>query len=73
MKKITLETGECIISYDVTALFTSVPVEPVIQIIMNKLEWDTVLQQRTIMTLHHIIQLLELCLNNTCPIPGLVL
>ena len=31
-KKITLQLGECLTSYDVTALFTSVPIEPPLKI-----------------------------------------
>ena len=41
MKKTRLEEGECIISYDVSALFTSIPVTSTIEIIRNKQEQDT--------------------------------
>ena len=34
-KKITLQPGECLTSYDVTALFTSVPIEPAQKIIRS--------------------------------------
>ena len=44
IKKTKLEEGECITSYDVTALFTSVPVPSVLEIIKNKLEQDKVSQ-----------------------------
>ena len=33
LKDVRLKQGECIISYDVTALFTSVPIQPVVNII----------------------------------------
>ena len=46
-------------SYDVKALFTSVPKEPVINIIRKHLEQDKELQQRTSMTVNNIICLLE--------------
>ena len=36
--KVTLMPGECLISYDVTALFTSVPVDPALGIIKDLLE-----------------------------------
>ena len=36
VQNIRLEEGEYITSYDVTALFTSVPVDPTIKIIKNK-------------------------------------
>ena len=38
IKKITLGAGECITSYDVAALFASVPVEPALEIIKERLE-----------------------------------
>ena len=55
---------ECITSYDVTALYTSVPVGPVLQIIKNILEQDmTTAQNQDVSTT--ITQLEEFCLNNT--------
>ena len=60
-----LKQGECIISYDVAALFTSVPIQPVINIIKEKLAKDTALHQRTSMSIDHITTLLEFCLRST--------
>ena len=65
IKKIQLEEGECIMSYDVAALFTSIPVKPAIEVIKKKLEQDTELHQRTTMSIQNILDLLELCLCNT--------
>ena len=65
VKNIRLQPQECIISYDVKALFTSVPIKPAINIIKQLLEDDKELQQRTSMTAQHIICLLEFCLTNT--------
>ena len=65
LKGTRLQQNECIISYDVKALSTSVPIQPVINIIHNKLANDKDLQQRTSMAIHHIISLLELCLKST--------
>ena len=65
MKKTNLEEGECITSYDVTALFTSVPVSSALEIIKNKLKQDTDLPNRFNMTAYNIIELLGFCLNNT--------
>ena len=65
VKNIRLQPQECIISYDVKALFTSVPIKPAIKIIKQLLEDDKELQHRTSMTAQHIICLLEFCLNNT--------
>ena len=64
-KKITLQLGECLTSYDVTALFTSVPTEPALKIIRSLLEKDEKLQDRTVLSVQHIIDLLGFFLNNT--------
>ena len=63
--KIKLEEGECIMSYDVAALFTSIPVKSAIEVIKKKLEQDTELHQRTTMSTQNILDLLEFCLCNT--------
>ena len=61
---IQLQQDECIMSYAVKALFTSVPIRPVINIIKKHLEQDKEPQQRTIMTINSIICLLEFSLKN---------
>ena len=66
LKNIKLHPNECIISYGVKELFTSVPIEPATEIIRKHLEDDMDLQQRTSMTVNHLICLLEFCLKNTC-------
>ena len=63
--KVRLKQGECIISYDVAALFTSVPIQTVINIIQQRLAKDTELHQRTSMSINHITTLLEFCLKST--------
>ena len=65
IKETRLKQGECIISYDVAALFTSVPIQPVLNIIKEKLANDTALHQRTSMTIDHITTLLEFCMRST--------
>ena len=54
-KKITLQLGDCLTSYDVTALFTSVPIDPVLNIIKDLLEKDEKLQGQNCInsTQHH--------------------
>ena len=66
LKDVRLKQGECIISHNVAALFISVPIQPVVNIIQQKLANDKDLQQRTIMSIKHIISLLEFCLKSTC-------
>ena len=53
------------ISYDVSLLFTSVPVDPAINMIRRRLEQDEELQHRTSVTVEHIISLLEFCHKTT--------
>ena len=64
-KQIIVEPGECLSSYDVSALFTSVPIDPALTIIKDLLEKDTTLKERTVMEVSDIILLLEFCLKNT--------
>ena len=65
IKEVRLKQGECIISYDVAALFTSVLIHPVINIIQQRLAKDSDLHQRTSMSINHITTLLEFCLKST--------
>ena len=65
VKQLTLPPGECLSSYDVSALFTSDPVDPSLRDIKDLLEKDPTLQDRTVLTVNDIIQLLEFCLKST--------
>ena len=65
IKNIKVEEGETLVSYDVTALYPSIPQEEAIDIISQKLLQDNSLKKRTGMTPHHIIELLRICVNNT--------
>ena len=60
-----LEPGEVIASFDIKALFTSVPVQPAKQIVKQRLQQDNTLPQRTSMSIPQITSLLEFCLTNT--------
>ena len=53
------------VSYDVRALFTSVPIQPALDVIEKLLKEDTSLQNRTSMSTKHIMDLLEFCLRST--------
>ena len=59
IKQVTLQANEIITSYDVSALFTSVPIEAAINIIQRRLELDQDLHSRTTMKVEHITSLLE--------------
>ena len=64
-KGITLQLGECLTSYDVTALFTSVPIDPAFNIIKDLLEEEEKLSGRSVLSVQSIIELLLFSLHNT--------
>ena len=49
VKHINLAHGECLSSYDVSALVTSIPVDPALKVIKDLLEKDTTLKERTVL------------------------
>ena len=59
-KGFTLQLGECLSSYDVTSLFTSVPIDPALNVIKDLLEKDEKLNDRTVVLVQDIIELLGL-------------
>jgi hypothetical protein len=65
IKNKQVEEDEVLISYDVSALFTSVPVDRALDIIHNKLLGDPELTTRTTMSPQQVTRLLGLCLNCT--------
>ena len=64
-KGFILQPGECLSSYDVTSLFTSVPIDPALNVIKDLLEKDEKLNDRTVLSVQDIIELLGFCLHNT--------
>ena len=65
IKGIHLGEDQCMVSYDVKALFTSVPTTKACIIIKQRLEEDTELNQRTSLSIDNIISLLEFCITST--------
>ena len=65
VRGVTLLPGECLSSYDVTALFTSVLIDPALSIIKDLLKQDDTLCNRTVLLVQNIIELLGFCLHNT--------
>ena len=61
----TIQPHEALVSYDVTALFTSVPVQESLRIVNNLLNNDPKLTDRTQLSPSEITDLLEVCLNTT--------
>ena len=64
-KGVTLLPGECLCTYDVTALFTSVPIDLTLNITKDLLEKDDKLQDRTVLSVQNITEHLGFCLHNT--------
>ena len=65
IKGIHLGKDQCMMSYDVKALFTSVPVPKTITIIKQLLEEDLTLHQRTSLSIENILSLLEFYITST--------
>ena len=65
VRHITLVPEECLSSYDVSDIFTSVPIDPALNIIRDLLEKDHALKDTTVMGVNDSILLLEFCLKNT--------
>ena len=65
VKGVTLLPGECLCSYNVSALFVSVPIDPALNIIKDLLEKDYTLWDRCVLSVQNIIEHLGFCLHNT--------
>ena len=65
IKEVKLESGDLMTSYDDKTPFTSVPMDPFINIVKQKLQQDPLLSQRTNMSRQQIVPLLEFCLKST--------
>ena len=65
IKGIHLGEDQCMMSYDVKALITSVPTTKAIIISKQLLEKDQELQQRTSLSIENITSLLEFCITST--------
>ena len=65
VREVTLLPGECLSSYDVTALFISVPIDPALNIVKDPLEQDHTLSNSTVLSVKNIIEHLGFCLHIT--------
>ena len=63
IKHCTLTKNEKLVSYDVTSLFTSVPVQSAVHVVIERLEEDKTLKDRTDLTPNEIGGLLRQCLE----------
>ena len=73
VRHISLVPRECLSSYDVSAIFTSVQIDPALKVIKDLLEKDPTLKDRTVIGVDDIILLLEFCLKHLFLLPRLVL
>ena len=65
VKEVTLLLWKCLNSYDVSVLFTSVPIDPSLNIIKDILEYDDTLWDGSVLSEHNIIKVLGFCLHYT--------
>ena len=65
IKDLKLDDNEILTSYDVTVLFTSVPVDGALEVIKELLQKDDSWKRRTYLNASQIITLLEFCLTTT--------
>ena len=65
LKTIHLEEQDIMVSYDVTGLFTSVPIPKAVEVVKSKLEMDPTLQDCTCLSVDQTVDLLAFCMNTT--------
>ena len=65
LTEINLEEDDVFVSYDVTALFTSVPCDEVVDVAVDKAKKDREWDNRTKLTLEEMEELLTFSLNIT--------
>ena len=65
IKDIKLQEDQCMMSFDVNALFTSVAIQPAISTIKKLLEEDTELHKGISLSVKNITSLLRFCLTST--------
>ena len=65
VKDQSIAEDEIVVSFDVVALLTSIPVDLALQIVRDKLQQDVTLTERTDISVTNIMKLLELVLKNS--------
>ena len=65
MRDEKLGPDEMLVSFDISSLFTNVPIQEAVQVIKKKLKEDQSLPSRTSLTPERIAELLEICLITT--------
>ena len=65
VRNLEVPPGRKMVSYDVTALFTSIPVDKASKVVEDKLQKDLNLRKRCELSVGQLLQLLTFCLNTT--------
>ena len=65
IRKTQLHPEDRLISFDVSNLFTQVPIEEALRVVTEKLSMDESLKDGTSIPTSHLVQLIELCLRTT--------
>ncbi|XP_053400503.1 uncharacterized protein LOC128557292 [Mercenaria mercenaria] len=65
IKNLEVPPVKKLVSYDVTALFTSIPVDKAIKVIKERLKKDNTLKEKSILSVDEITTFLEFVLNTT--------
>ena len=64
-RKLKLEEGSTLVSFDVTSLFTRVPIAEALEVIGRRLEEQEAVERRTTLSVESVKRLLHLCLTFT--------
>ncbi|CAN0037323.1 unnamed protein product [Heterosigma akashiwo] len=62
LKGVRLSKNSRLVSFDVKALYPSIPVQKALEVVRQKLEEDETLSERTLWSPAQIVELLEICL-----------
>ena len=65
MSDLRVEEDEMMVSFDVSSLFTNVPIDEAVQVICDRLRRDETLVNRTTLSPDRVAELLETCLKST--------
>ena len=65
MADLRIEEDETLVSFDVSSLFTNVPVDEAVRVIRDRLRQDEALADRTTLSTDRVADLLEMCLKST--------
>ena len=65
MKDVCIDADEMLVSFDVSSLFTNVPIDEAVRVIRGRLQEDETLEDRTTLSPDRVAELLEVCLRST--------